>query len=207
MIAEKAGAVQMIGPLGAVEFRDLEYHKDNAWREVQSLFAVSRCSSTPNCNPGHPYGVSIEGPGHLIAGSVRATPNNGELLWTSGFLTLNITTNVAQFSVSTFAGRKVYADNASVVIPRGMIAYVSLIDKSMPVSGVLGVLGVRNEFQGWTGSVTSNNQTLQILMEHDFTLQATWRVDYTGLLLIIAPIVLTLIAVTACRVIKARNGR
>ena len=100
-----------------------------------------------------------------------------------------------------------YADNASVVIPRGMIAYVSLIDKSMPVSGVLGVLGVRNEFQGWTGSVTSNNQTLQILMEHDFTLQATWRVDYTGLLLIIAPIVLTLIAVTACRVIKVRNGR
>ena len=38
MIAEKAGAVQLIGQLGAVEFRDLEYHKDNAWREVQSLF-------------------------------------------------------------------------------------------------------------------------------------------------------------------------
>ena len=205
MIAEKAGATQLIGALGAAEFHDLEYYKDNAWHEVQTLFAVRTCSSTPNCNLAQPYGVLVVGPDHVIAGSVHQMPNSGELVWTSGFLTLIVTTRSAQFSVSTFAGRKVYVNNASVEIPRGMMAYVSLIDKSIPASGILGVLGARDEFQGWTGSVSSRNQTVQILMNDDSTLQATWRVDYTGLLVIIAPMALALIAIAVYHVVKQRR--
>jgi len=204
MIAEKAGATELVGTLGATEFRELEYYKGNVWHEVQALFAVRTCS-TLNCNLAQPYGILLVGPDHVIAGSVHQMPNSGELVWTSGLQTLTVTTRPAQFSVSTFAGRKVYANYASIEVPRGMMAYVSLIDKSIPVSGILGILGARDEFQGWTGSVSSRNQTLKILMNDDITLQATWRVDYTGLLVIVVPIALALIMIAAYYLVKKRR--
>jgi len=206
MIAEKAGATQLIGALGAIEFHDLEYYRDDGWHEVQALFAVRTCSSTAYCNASQPYGLEVVGPDDVIAGSVYRMPNSGELVWTSGFLVLTVTNPSGQFSVSTFAGRESYANNASVEIPRGMTAYVSIIDTSIPASGVLGILGAKDQFEGWTGSVSSRNQTLEVLMKNDnVMLQANWRVDYTGLLVTVAPIVLVLIAITAYHILKRRR--
>ena len=89
MVAEKTGTYQLVGSLGPVEFRDLEYLIQNGWQPVESLLAVRSCSSTQTCNLDQPYGVRMVGD-HVVAGSVDERPKDGELLWTSGFVTLNV---------------------------------------------------------------------------------------------------------------------
>ena len=65
-----------------------------------------------------------------------------------------------------------------------MLAYVSLIDTNVPSPGILGMLGAKDEFEGWVGEESSNS-SLQILMENNFVLQATWRSDYSSPVLLI----------------------
>ena len=187
MLAEKTGTDQLIGSLGPVAFRDLEYFKQNEWQPVESLLAVRSCSPTQTCNLDQPFGVSVVGD-NVLAGSVQEMPKNGELLWTSGIVTLNVIAHPdAQFSVWTYAGQQLFVGNATTEIPKGMFAYVSLIDTTVPSSGILGTLGAKDEFEGWIGEKSSNS-SVQILVEDNYVLQATWRSDYSS------PIVLILSA-------------
>jgi hypothetical protein len=184
MLAEKTGTDQLVGSLGPVAFRDLDYFKQNVWRPVESLLVVRSCSPTQACNLDQPYGVSVVGD-NVLAGSVGERPENGELLWTSGFVTLNILAHPnAQFTVWTYAGQRLFVGNATTEVPKGMLAYVSLIDSNVPSPGILGMLGAKDQFEGWIGEESSNS-SLQILMENNFVLQATWRSDYSSPVLLI----------------------
>jgi hypothetical protein len=204
MVAEKTGTYQLVGSLGPVEFRGLEYLKQNGWQEVESLLAVRSCPSTQNCNLDQPYGVDVVDD-HVVAGSVLERPRNGALLWTSGFVTLKVVAHPnAHFSVWTFAGQQLFIGNASVEVPKGMFAYVSLIDTNVPASGLPGALGTKDEFQGWIGSRSSNDASLQILMENDYALQATWRSDYLASVVILASILVIVGILTFSAFMKRR---
>ena len=191
MLAEKTGTDQLVGSLGPVAFRGLGYFKENVWRSVESLLVVRSCSPTQACNPDQPFGVSFVG-GNVLTGSVDEKPEGGELLWTSGFVTLNIVAHQnAQFSVWTYAGQRLFVGNATAQIPKGMLAYVSLIDTTVPSPGILGMLGAKDEFEGWIGEKSSNS-SLQMLMENNYVLQATWRSDYSSpVLLILSTLLVT----------------
>jgi len=206
ILAEKSGTDQLVGSLGPVAFQDLEYFKQNEWRPVESLFVVRSCSPTQNCSLGQPYGVGVFN-GQVVVGSVHDRPEAGGLLWTSGYETLHVTVHPnAQFSVWTFAGQQLFVDNATVRVPRGMFAYVSLIDLTVASPGTLGALGARDEFAGWAGSTVSSNSSLQLLMENDYDLKATWQSDYVTPISILVAI-LVIVGISAYIMVRKMRMR
>lgn len=206
MLAEKTGTDQLVGSLGPVAFRDLEYFKQNEWRWVESLLVVRSCSPTQACTIDQPYGVSVVGDS-VLAGSVDERPENGELLWTSGFVTLNVVAHPnAQFSVWTYAGQRLFVGNATVEVPKGMLVYVSLIDATVPSSGILGILGGKDEFEGWIGG-SSSNSSFQILMEDNYAAQATWRSDYSTPVLLMLSAMLITVGISVYALFGKRRAR
>jgi hypothetical protein len=195
MIAEKlpaSGTNNLLGSLGPTEFRNLQYLKTDGWHTVETLIASLGCS---NC-ADQPYGVVVVGPNDVVIGSVHEEFSDGELLWTSGYSILNVTTTSgAKFSISTLIDRHQFVAGSEVAIPKGMFAYISLIDTSVPLQGITGMLGSTDEFQQWTGCIMSTNQTLQILMDRDCTLTATWRANFTVPTLLLGAIISILIAI------------
>ena len=202
ILAEKTGTDQLVGSLGPVEFQGLEYIKQNGWRSVESLVVVRSCSPTPTCNLDQPFGVGIVG-NDVITGSVNERPEDGELLWTSGFETLNVMVHPnAHFSVSTYAGQRLFVENATIEVPKGMLAYISLDDTTVPSPGVLGLLGGKDEFQGWIGSGMSSNSSMQLLMENNYELQATWKSDDFEPVLMILTVILVIVGILIYTIFK-----
>jgi len=80
LVAEKATQSATPGPLGPVEFRNLSYLEPDGWHSVKALYAIVNCGANPNCIP-IPYGVSLIGPNHIIAGTAVSQPPDGSLLW------------------------------------------------------------------------------------------------------------------------------
>ncbi|MGO9645487.1 MAG: hypothetical protein ACLPY5_12145 [Candidatus Bathyarchaeia archaeon] len=83
--------------LGPVEFRNLEYLKDDNWHYVSSLYVSKSCSiSNPTCaGINNPYGVNLNGPNDIIAGSGQNEGLDGTVLWTSSpTLTLQVPNQV-----------------------------------------------------------------------------------------------------------------
>ena len=73
------------GDLGPVEFRNLAYY-NQSWSEVKSLMAQTDCVAvtgevTPNCGINIPYGITVLGPNHILAGSGQQLRKSRELLW------------------------------------------------------------------------------------------------------------------------------
>ena len=91
-IAEKVTNFTTPGQLGPVEFRNLAYLKPDGWHAVTGLYAIVNCGMNPSCIP-IPYGVSLLGPNHIIAGSGVLQPKDGELLWSSTAQTTSVTSN------------------------------------------------------------------------------------------------------------------
>jgi len=98
---EVTSATSASGNLGPVEFRNLEYLKDGGWQFVTSLTAISECNTSnqlgvsPNCGINIPYGVSLNGPNDIIAGSGQNEVLTGTVLWTSSLtLTLQVPSQV-----------------------------------------------------------------------------------------------------------------
>jgi hypothetical protein len=58
-----------------------------------------------------------------------------------------------------------------------MFAYVSLPDTVTGTSGILGLIGAKDRFRGWTGAANSRNLTVQILMLSDRKIEAGWDTD------------------------------
>jgi hypothetical protein len=177
IVAEKAGSGKA-DDLGPVEFRNLSYLEEDGWHRVDSLVSLKGCGMNTSCNIENPYGVTAKGPNDIIAGSGIGVRRNGELLWTSGYVTLNVEVHPrVEFHIATVLGDQRYTGNASVSVPRGLDAHVSLEGAAIRTEGVLGFLGVNDNFQGWTGDVSSRNQSVLVLMSRNKMIVATWRSD------------------------------
>lgn len=70
------------GQLGPVEFRNLSYLTQDGWHSVTALYVLVNCGVNQNC-PHIPYGVSSDGPNHIIAGTSIPERVKGDLLWNS----------------------------------------------------------------------------------------------------------------------------
>jgi hypothetical protein len=63
-------------------------------------------------------------------------------------------------------------------------ANVSLrVDGSIPMGGVLGSMGARYVFRGWSGDLTSNSASVSVVMDKPKTLNADFAADYTSLVI------------------------
>jgi hypothetical protein len=63
-------------------------------------------------------------------------------------------------------------------------ANVSLhVDNSIPMDGVLGSTGARYVFRGWSGDLTSNSASVNVVMDAPKTLNADFAADYTSLVI------------------------
>jgi hypothetical protein len=82
MTAEKSGFSATPGPLGPVEFRNLTYLREDAWHSVTALYAYAFCLGGENCPPVT-YGVALDGPNQIIAGTSVNQAEEGKLLWSS----------------------------------------------------------------------------------------------------------------------------
>jgi len=84
IVAEEANISPVsTGKLGPVEFRNLQYlgQTDREWHKVTSLTALSGCGViSPNCGT-IPYGIAVEGPNDILAGTGLQARQEGELLW------------------------------------------------------------------------------------------------------------------------------
>ena len=97
VMAEKVTSSLLPGNLGPVEFRNLGYFKGNTWHHVSSLYARKGCSiSNPTCaGINNPYGVSLNGPNDILAGSGQYEVLDGSVLWLgSPTLTLQVPAEV-----------------------------------------------------------------------------------------------------------------
>lgn len=205
MVAEKAGSGGL-GSLGPVEFRNMAYLKEDGWHLVDSLVSLSGCGINSSCPADNPYGVSARGPNHIIAGSGVGFRRGGELLWTTGYVTLEVRVHPqVEFRIASISGEKTYVGNASVNVPKGLFVHISLVEVTRRTDGFLGTLGAKDEFQGWSGDLSSANQTVQLLMNHDKELIATWRMDYDSL--IISVILFVGLAVVATCLLMYRHAR
>jgi len=211
MVAEKVTASNELGDLGPVEFRNLEYLKEDGWHAVDSLVSLNSCGTNTNCVVENPYRVSSEGPNQIIAGSSGEIRRSGQLLWTSGYVTLNITVHPKiQFHLVTITGDQVLVGSAQVKVPKGLSVDVWLTTTSTQTDGLLGLMGAVDQFQGWTGYGNSSDQSIRVLMDRNRSVQAIWRTDlepvaYTTTLAVM--FLVAILALMALRLKKHSNTR
>ena len=191
VIAEKVTDSSAFGSLGPVEFRNLAYLNEDGWHSVDTLYVGKGCSIY-ECKIDNPYGISLEGPNYIAAGSGLENRKDGEFLWTSDYVTLDVRVHSnTRVRVASIFDSQILDGNAPVKLPRGMFVQVSLMDTRVSADGILGLMGAVDVFQGWTGDVTSTNTTFRMLMIGDKRVQAVWTTDYTvpvlglGLILVI----------------------
>jgi len=179
LVAEKVTTSNELGSLGPVEFGNLSYLNGSGWHVVSSLVSLNGCGMSIACTTANPYGVSLEGPNRILAGSGGRIVQSGELLWTSDYVTLNITVHPdVQFHVTTIIGDQEFTTSADVKVPRDLFADVTLTTTNTRTNSLLGLMGAVDEFHGWAGYENSENQSMRILMDQNKTLQATWRANY-----------------------------
>lgn len=80
VVAAKTTTSSTLAPLGPVEFRNLSYLKPDGWHTASALYALVTCGLNTQC-PSNPYGVSLIGPDHIIAGTSATQQADGKLLW------------------------------------------------------------------------------------------------------------------------------
>jgi hypothetical protein len=177
VVAERTEASSTPIDLGPVRFKHISYLNSTGWRETNSLIALSYCQ--PNVGCENPFGVSAtDNANALIAGSGVTRSHEGALLWTSGYVKLDVDVHASTpFIVTSPLGMQSFTGSASIAIPKGMFAYVSLPDAVTGTSGILGLIGAKDRFQGWTGAANSRKLTVQILMSSDRKIEAEWNTD------------------------------
>ena len=106
MVAEEGAYTPYAsGSLGPVEFRNLSYlDASMSWQKVTSLSAISGCGLiSPNCG-SIPYGVTLLGANHIIAGTGQQLRQRDEQIWPINALSVNtpsINTDLQQFVTAT----------------------------------------------------------------------------------------------------------
>jgi hypothetical protein len=101
-------------------------------------------------------------------------------------------------SAGTASGSGWYAE--------GSVAIVSVVPISIQMTGILGLLGGRTVFSGWTGDATSLSPTSPVQMDQPQSVMAQWTDDMGPVYLSIALIVLIL-AVIAIVIFLAQRRR
>jgi hypothetical protein len=207
LVAEKVTTSNEVSSLGPVEFENLSYSKGNDWRAVDSLVSLNGCGIDRGCSTSNPYGVSPEGPNHIIAGSGGAILKSGQLLWTSDYFTLSVTVgHNVQFHVTTIIGDQEFTTSANVKVPKNLFADVTLATTKIRTEGLLGLIGAVDEFQGWTGYENSANESIRILINQNKSLQATWHTNLNGVLYTSAFAVVFLVAILGLVVLRLRHS-
>ena len=194
VLAEKNSPSNVTAQLGPVEFKNVAYLGADGWHSVDSLVAISTCPTDTGCAET-PYGVKVIEANTLVAGSSIPRSRDGVLLWTSNYVTLNISVHPdVQFQVTSVLGMSSFYGKARVEVPKGMFAYVSLSATSVSTAGVLGLVGAKDQFHGWTGDIQSSNSTVQVLMSASKSIEARWTID-TSLIAIVTALTLLVVGV------------
>ena len=194
MVAEGSANPNASTTLGPVKYRQLSYFNGVSWNSVDSLVALSYCGISVACF-ANSYGAKAIGSNLLLAGSNVPKSQDGSLLWTSEYVSLNIEVNSgAQFFVTSVLGTDEYRGNTQIGIPRGMFAYVAVSDPVTSTPGVLGLIGGQDRFQEWSGAVSSRNLTVQVLMDSNKTITANWETDAFIPLIIVAVASITILS-------------
>jgi hypothetical protein len=197
IVAEKTSPSELRGQLGPVEFRNLAYLRSDGWHPASSFVALVNCGDGSTCLEST-IGVAAPAPNHIIVGSGVSKHADGELLWTIGFVNLDVIVHPeTQFYVTTLSHTQLFTGNASVRVPEGMFAYVSLLAPATRAKGFLGTLGASDEFKGWIGDIRSQNMSVRLFMNRDVVIEATWSTSFdiplllaAGLLGIIASVMI-----------------
>jgi hypothetical protein len=206
ILAEKVTASNELGDLGPVEFRNLEYLKEDGWHEVDSLVSLNSCGTFSNCVAQNPYGVASEKPNQIIAGSRGEIRRSGQLLWTSSYVTLNVTVHPKiQFHLVTITGDQVFVGSVQAKVPRGLFVDIQLMTTSAQADGLVGLMGAIDQFQGWTGYESSSNQSIRILVDRNTSVQTIWRTNLEPVAYTSTFIVISLMAILAFVVLRVRK--
>jgi hypothetical protein len=73
-------------------------------------------------------------------------------------------------------------------------------EKELPMPGLLGVLGGKRVFGGWSGGIISADNIAQIRMDSPKTITANWQEDYSTICFIIIALAIFIIIVTVATV-------
>ena len=194
VVAERSPIANVTSNLGPVAFSELGYFNGDGWKQSKSLVALNTCETSNACSTNL-YGSIASGMDSVIAGSNVPTSDDGTLLWTNAYARLGVTAHPdVQFYVTTTSGTRSYNGSAIIDVPEGMLAYVSILEPTTGTTGILGLLGAQDHFQGWVGSVNSQNLTVHLLMDSDKAINAVWTTDATipfivfGLLVIVVTV-------------------
>ena len=203
IIAEGSVTPNVSTTLGPVKFGHLSYFNGTQWNSVNSLVTLSYCGVSVACF-GNSYGATAIGSNLLLVGSNVPKSEDGSLLWTSGYVGLDVEVHSGvQFFVTSVLGTNGFTGNAQIDIPRGMFAYVAVSDAVASTPGLLGLIGGQDQFQEWSGAVSSKNLTVQVLMNSNMTITANWETD-TSVPSIVVGIALITIAALVIRAVRKR---
>jgi len=166
-------------PLGPVRFSGLSYFDGQEWKSVDSLIAVTYCDLIATC-VANQYGVTSTGTDSIVVGSGATRAPNDTLLWSLAEETLQVQVHPGlQFLVATTIATQPYYGYATLKVPKGMFAYISLPQAETGTTGILGLFGGKDHFNGWMGAVKSSNLSVQVLMNADENVTANWTTDTT----------------------------
>jgi hypothetical protein len=203
MVAE-GSATNESQPLGPVRFDGLSYFNGVRWQPVDSLIALSYCGISVAC-VANEYGVTAIGPDTILAGSGISKFPDGTLLWTREEERLLVQVHPGvQFFITSSLGTQTYEGDADTMLPKGMLAYISISEIDTSTTGLLGWFGGHDRFEGWTGSVDSHNLTAQVLMDSSKNVTAVWATD-TSVPAVISLVILGAILGIATRFFMKRK--
>jgi len=166
VVEEVTSKPQASGTLGPVEFRNLAYFKNSGWHTVETLNAISNCGAlNPYCGISIPYGVSVQGPNDILAGTGLTTRQDGEYLWGSLALTITFPSN----GVVMIDGKSYGSGNVQLSVQPG--------SHSVSVKPIIQLgNGSRLRFDHWSDNSLVNNRTLRVTA--DTSLQAFYVLQY-----------------------------
>jgi hypothetical protein len=207
LVIAEGSAGNSTEPLGPVTFGGLSYYTNSQWKMTDSLIAASYCGISVGC-VANDYGATAIGPDSLIMGLGIPRAPDGTLLWTrqQERVLVEVHPDVQFFVTSTY-GTQQYTGNATVTLPQGMFAYLSLPDTDSSTPGILGWLGARDRFQRWVGLVNSSNLTVRVLVESNDTVTAVWTTDTTVPLVVFVVTALSVFSIAALFLVNRRAKR
>ena len=207
VVAEKTTDSPVLGDLGPVEFRNLAYLQEDGWHPVDSLIVLRGCGALSDCSIQNPYGVVLLAPNEIVAGSSIQLLADGELLWTSGYATLNVDLGPnAMVYAWVLSNSSTFQGSFSLHVPRGMFANIELEATQVHSASIFGMLGAVDEFRRWTGDASSSDTSIRVLMDGDKSVHAIWTTNYT-VPLEVGTGLLVLLLVLLVVVLKSRKGR
>jgi uncharacterized repeat protein (TIGR02543 family) len=89
----------------------------------------------------------------------------------------------------------------------GSMASFSISATSLPESGLMGMFGVKNIFDGWSGDSTATSPNATIVMDSPKTVTALWRKDYTQFYATTGIFIATILLMAALVIYRRRRTR